>query len=71
MPINFIWWHNLDQWVKQKDKTQPAPWKIVDNNQYGSSSWFWGYKPQKWKFGDCQIHIELVLRIEVEGSKPG
>lgn len=48
---------NLDQWVSQKDKNKPAPWKIV-NNEYMEVVPGSGGIETKLSFGDCQLHIE-------------
>jgi|TARA_R110002126_G_scaffold12612_2_gene54757 hypothetical protein len=61
---------NLDQWVKQKDNAQPAPWKIVDNNHMEVVPGSGGIST-KMKFGDCQIHIEFSAPDVVEGSSQG
>lgn len=61
---------NLDQWVSQKDKTKPAPWKIVNNDHLevvpGS-----GDIQTKMQFGDCQLHIEFSAPDAVEGAGQG
>ena len=61
---------NLDQWVKQKDNAQPAPWKIVDNDHMEVVPGSGGIST-KMKFGDCQIHIEFSAPDVVEGSSQG
>jgi hypothetical protein len=61
---------NLDQWVSVKDKTKPAPWKIVDASHIecvpGS-----GDIQTKLKFGDCQLHIEWSAPDVVEHAGQG
>lgn len=61
---------NLDQWVSQKDKTKPAPWKIV-NNEYLEVVPGSGWIQTKMKFGDCQLHIEFSAPDVVEGAGQG
>lgn len=61
---------SLDQWVSKKDPTQPAPWKIVNNDHLevvpGS-----GFIQTKMKFGDCQLHIEFSAPDKVESVGQG
>lgn len=61
---------NLNQWVSQNDATQPAPWKIVDNDHFevvpGS-----GFIQTKMKFGDCQLHLEFSAPDKVESAGQG
>lgn len=60
---------NLDQWVSQKDKTKPAPWKIVNDHMEvvpGS-----GGIQTKMQFGDCQLHLEFSAPDAVESAGQG
>lgn len=61
---------DLDQWVSQKDTTQPAPWEIVDNAylQVVPNS---GSIQTTMKFGDIQLHLEFSAPDTVEGAGQG
>ena len=61
---------SLDQWVSQKDNSQTAPWKIIDNNYFEVVPGSGGIST-KMKFGDCQIHIEFSAPDVVEGHSQG
>lgn len=60
----------LDQWVSQKDKTKPAPWKIVDNDHMEVVPGSGGIQT-KLQFGDCQLHIEFSAPDVVESAGQG
>jgi len=60
----------LDQWVSQKDKTKPAPWKIVDNDHMEVVPGSGGIQT-KMQFGDCQLHIEFSAPDVVESAGQG
>ncbi len=61
---------NLEQWVSQKDKTKPAPWKIVDNDHMEVVPGSGGIQT-KMSFGDCQLHIEFSAPDVVESAGQG
>jgi len=56
---------NLDQWVSQKETSQPAAWKIV-NKEYMEVVPGTGAIQTKMAFGDCQLHIEWSAPDVVE-----
>jgi len=56
---------NLDQWISQRDKSKPAPWKII-NNDYMEVVPGSGGIQTKMSFGDCQLHIEWSAPDVVE-----
>ena len=58
---------NLDQWISQKDKSKPAPWKII-NNDYLEVVPASGGIQTKMAFGDCQLHIEWSAPDAVENG---
>ena len=61
---------NLDQWVSQKDPSNHAPWKIVNNDHLEVAPGSGGIQT-KMKFGDCQLHIEFSAPDIVEGVSQG
>lgn len=63
---------SLDQWVSQKDKNKPAPWKII-NNEYLEITPGSGGIETKLLFGDCQLHLEWSAPdvVEAEGQHRG
>lgn len=61
---------NLDQWASQKDPSQPAPWKIVNNDHMEVVPGSGGIST-KMKFGDCQLHIEFSAPDKVESESQG
>jgi len=61
---------NLDRWVSKKDKTKPAPWKIV-NNDHMEVVPGTGDIQTRMTFGDCQLHIEFSAPDAVESGGQG
>ena len=61
---------NLDSWVSQKDITNPAQWKITNNDYFEVVPGSGGIQT-KMKFGDCQLHIEFSAPDSVKFSGQG
>lgn len=60
---------NLAQWVSKKDVTQPAAWRIVDND-YMEVVPGTGAIQTKMAFGDCQLHLEWSApNIVIDGGQ--
>lgn len=61
---------NLDQWVSQRNPSNPAPWQIIDNDYMEVVPRSGGIQT-KMKFGDCQLHLEFSAPDEVQSVGQG
>ena len=61
---------DLNQWESQKEKSKPAPWKIIDSDYMEVVPKSGGIQTKE-SFGDCQFHLEFSAPDKVESKGQG